>query len=98
MNGAAGDTIRASRWAERRDVTRYAIIGDGAAGTTAAFYIRRADPNGRVIILSDDPQAAYYRAALTNFLIGELREEQLFAVPPNFYTEFRVERFQARVA
>jgi pSer/pThr/pTyr-binding forkhead associated (FHA) protein/NADPH-dependent 2,4-dienoyl-CoA reductase/sulfur reductase-like enzyme len=79
-------------------VTRYAIIGDGAAGTTAAFYIRRADPNGRVIILSDDPQAAYYRAALTNFLIGELREEQLFAVPPNFYTEFRVERFQARVA
>ncbi len=78
--------------------TRYAIIGDGAAGTTAAFYIRRADPNGRVIILSDDPQAAYYRAALTNFLIGELREEQLFAVPPNFYTEFRVERFQARVA
>ncbi|MFL5799192.1 MAG: FHA domain-containing protein [Actinomycetota bacterium] len=79
-------------------MTRYAIIGDGAAGTTAAFYIRRADPNGRVIILSDDPQAAYYRAALTNFLIGELREEQLFAVPPNFYTEFRVERFQARVA
>jgi pSer/pThr/pTyr-binding forkhead associated (FHA) protein/NADPH-dependent 2,4-dienoyl-CoA reductase/sulfur reductase-like enzyme len=79
-------------------LTRYAIIGDGAAGTTAAFYIRRADPNGRVIILSDDPQAAYYRAALTNFLIGELREEQLFAVPPNFYTEFRVERFQARVA
>ncbi len=79
-------------------MTRYAIIGDGAAGTTAAFYIRRADPQGRVIILSDDPQAAYYRAALTNFLIGELKEEQLFAVPPNFYTEFRVERFQARVA
>ncbi|HEX9374891.1 MAG TPA: FHA domain-containing protein [Actinomycetota bacterium] len=78
-------------------MTRYAIIGDGAAGTTAAFFIRRADPSGRVIILSDDPQPAYYRAALTNFLIGELREEQLFAVPPNFYTEFRVERFQARV-
>src|SRR5438876_11149356 len=77
---------------------QYLIVGDGAAGTTAAYYIRRNDPSGRIVILCDDPQAAYYRAALTNFLIGELKEEQLFAVPPNFYTEFRVERFQGRVA
>src|SRR5437867_7772008 len=77
---------------------QYLIVGDGAAGTTAAYYIRRNDPSGRILILCDDPQPAYYRAALTNYLIGELREEQLFAVPPNFYTEHAVERMLTRVA
>jgi pSer/pThr/pTyr-binding forkhead associated (FHA) protein/NADPH-dependent 2,4-dienoyl-CoA reductase/sulfur reductase-like enzyme len=75
----------------------YAIIGDGAAGTTAAFYIRRHDPNGRIRIFSDESTPAYYRAALTNYLMGELRPEQLFAVPPNFYEEFGVERVITRV-
>ncbi|MGZ8629257.1 MAG: NAD(P)/FAD-dependent oxidoreductase, partial [Actinomycetota bacterium] len=63
-------------------MTEYVIIGDGAAGTTTAQYIRRRDPDGRITIIADDPNAAYYRAALTNYLIGELREDQLFAVPP----------------
>lgn len=78
-------------------MTTYAIIGDGAAGTTAAFYVRRHDPGGRLIIYSDDPIPAYYRAALTNYLMDELRADQLFAVPPNFYTEFRVDRVLAEV-
>src|SRR4029453_13502487 len=34
----------------------------------------------------------------TNYLIGELREDQLFAVPPDFYARNRVERVLARVA
>ena len=79
-------------------MTEYVVIGDGAAGTTAAQYIRRRDPNGRITIYSDDPNAAYYRAALTNYLIGELREDQLFAVPPDFYARNRIARAFARVA
>jgi pSer/pThr/pTyr-binding forkhead associated (FHA) protein/NADPH-dependent 2,4-dienoyl-CoA reductase/sulfur reductase-like enzyme len=79
-------------------LSQYVIVGDGAAGTTAAYYIRRNDPSGRIMILCDDPQPAYYRAALTNYLIGELREEQLFAVPPDFYTRYQVERLLTRVA
>ena len=78
-------------------MTNYAIIGDGATGTTAAFYLRRSDPNGRISVYSDEATPAYYRAALTNYLMGELRPEQLFAVPPNFYVDFRVERFLTRV-
>jgi NADPH-dependent 2,4-dienoyl-CoA reductase/sulfur reductase-like enzyme len=38
------------------------ILGDGAAGATAARAIRRADPAARIRILSDDPDPAYYRA------------------------------------
>jgi pSer/pThr/pTyr-binding forkhead associated (FHA) protein/NADPH-dependent 2,4-dienoyl-CoA reductase/sulfur reductase-like enzyme len=79
-------------------VTEYVVIGDGAAGTTAAQYVRRRDPEGRITIYSEDPNAAYYRAALTNYLIGELREDQLFAVPPDFYARNRIQRVLARVA
>lgn len=79
-------------------MTEYVVIGDGAAGTTAAQYARKRDPDGKITIYSDDPNAAYYRAALTNYLIGELREDQLFAVPPDFYARNRVERVLARVA
>jgi pSer/pThr/pTyr-binding forkhead associated (FHA) protein/NADPH-dependent 2,4-dienoyl-CoA reductase/sulfur reductase-like enzyme len=76
---------------------RYVIIGDGATGVTAAYYIRNADPSATLTIVADDPNPAYYRAALTNYLMGELREAQLFAVPPDFYIETKVERVLARV-
>lgn len=77
---------------------RYIIIGDGAAGTTAAQTLRAADKGATIAILSDDPHAAYYRAALTNYLLGELREEQIWAVPPSFYDEHAIHRALVRVA
>src|SRR5882724_9445628 len=77
---------------------RYLIIGDGAAGTSAAQRIRQVDPGGLIAIYSDDPHPAYFRAALTNYLLGELTEDQLWAVPPNFYRDHRVHRALARVA
>jgi NADPH-dependent 2,4-dienoyl-CoA reductase/sulfur reductase-like enzyme len=77
---------------------RYLIIGDGAAGTTAAQRLRELDRTAYITILSDDPHPAYFRAALTNYLLGELREEQIFAVPPSFYAEYEINRALARVA
>ncbi len=77
---------------------RYVIIGDGAAGTTAAQALRLADGNASITIISDDPNAAYFRASLTNYLLGELREDQVWAVPPTFYGELRIQRLLARVA
>src|SRR5690349_2850507 len=61
---------------------RYVILGDGAAGMTAAETLRHADASASIAIVSDDPHPAYFRAALTNYLLGELREEQIWAVPP----------------
>lgn len=77
---------------------RYLIIGDGAAGTTAAQRLRELDREAYVTILSDDPQPAYFRAALTNYLLGELREDQIFAVPPSFYGDYSIHRMLTRVA
>ena len=77
---------------------RYIIIGDGAAGTTAAQSLRATDKGATIAILSDDPHAAYFRSALTNYLLGELREEQIWAVPPSFYDEYAIHRALVRVA
>lgn len=76
---------------------RYLIVGDGAAGLTAAEEIRRRDPEGAVGIFCDEPNPGYFRAALTNFLLGELREDQLWSVAPDFYASKRIERVFTRV-
>jgi NADPH-dependent 2,4-dienoyl-CoA reductase/sulfur reductase-like enzyme/pSer/pThr/pTyr-binding forkhead associated (FHA) protein len=76
---------------------RYLIVGDGAAGLTAAEEIRRRDPEGAIGLFCDDPNPGYFRAALTNFLLGELREDQLWAVAPNFYEARSIDRMFTRV-
>jgi len=76
---------------------RYLIIGDGAAGLTAAASLRHADAEAVIGVFSDEPVPGYYRAALTNYLLGELREDQLFAVPPDFYQSYGIHRIYTRV-
>jgi len=76
---------------------RYLIIGDGAAGLTAAASLRHADPEAVIGVFSDEPVPGYYRAALTNYLLGELREDQLFAVAPDFYERSSIHRIYTRV-
>src|SRR5262245_19714699 len=77
--------------------TRYVIVGDGAAGLTAAQKLREVDPLSSICVISDDPNPAYYRAALTNYLLGELTEAQIWAVTPSFFADYRIERMLARV-
>lgn len=76
---------------------RHLIIGDGGAGITAAETIRGEDSAATIGILTDDPNPAYFRAALTNFLLGELREDQIWAVPPDYYEAAHVHRVYTRV-
>ncbi|MEJ2069220.1 MAG: FAD-dependent oxidoreductase [Syntrophobacterales bacterium] len=49
---------------------RHVIIGNGAAGNAAAVAIRHQDPAPELLILSDEPQSAYYRPLITNLLAG----------------------------
>ncbi len=76
---------------------RYVILGDGAAGITAAQTLRTLDPQCEIKVVSDDPHPAYFRAALTNYMLGELRDEQVWAVPPTFFADVGAERVHARV-
>ncbi len=75
---------------------RYLIVGDGASGMTAARTLRETDPRAEISIVADDPNPAYFRAALTNYLLGELREEQIWATRPQFYDQYGLRRLHAR--
>jgi len=76
---------------------RFVIIGDGAAGLAAAERLRELDAAASIGVFTDDPSPGYYRAALTNYLLGELREDQLWAVSPNFYESLGIHRIFGRV-
>jgi len=76
---------------------RYMIVGDGAAGLTAAEELRRRDSAAAIGVFCDDPNPGYFRAALTNFLLGELREDQLWATSPDFYATRAIERVFTRI-
>ena len=56
---------------------RFVVIGDGAAGLSAAEELRRHDPTASIGVFTEEPTPSYFRAALTNFLLGELREESI---------------------
>lgn len=75
----------------------YVIIGDGPAGISAAVAIRTDDPNATITVLSADPNPHYYRAALTNYLLGQLRADELWGVPPDFYARHAIGRYYGQV-
>nr|MBA3532823.1 NAD(P)/FAD-dependent oxidoreductase [Ardenticatenales bacterium] len=77
---------------------RFVIIGDGAAGTAAVELLRQEDPQANITLLSADPNPCYYRAALTNYLMGELRDGEIWAVPPDFYDRYQIDRQFCRAA
>ena len=60
------------------DRLTHVILGDGIAGMSAARVIRNRRPNDRVVFVSNDPQPFYYRASLTNYIAGELGDDELW--------------------
>ncbi len=69
-----------------RDMTsqlrRFVILGNGAAGTTAAEHIRRLDPNSDVTIIEDEPYPLYNRVALPPLLKGRVQERNVIMRKP----------------
>ncbi len=76
---------------------RFVIIGDGAAGLAAAERLRELDAAASIGVFTQEPSPGYFRAALTNYLLGELREDQLFATSPDFYESLAIHRVFGRV-
>jgi NAD(P)H-nitrite reductase large subunit len=76
---------------------RFVIIGDGAAGLSAAEELREQDPVASIGLFTEEPTPSYFRAALTNYLLGELREDQLWATSADFYDTLSIRRVFGRV-
>jgi len=64
---------------------RYLIVGNSAAGLSAARSIRRRDKDGEITLFSDEPYPYYPRLLLTYFIGGKLKKWQLFEEGRNIY-------------
>ena len=72
-------------------MTKYLIIGNGVAGTTAAEAIRKQDPDGSLTILSDEDLPFYYRIRLNEVVSGELSEKEIVVKEEQWYREQKIE-------
>ena len=57
--------------------SRFVIIGNGVAGTTAAEHIRKNAPEARITLLAGEPYPLYNRVALPIFLKGRVQERNV---------------------
>lgn len=69
---------------------RYVIIGNGAAGATAAQTIRQNDAAGEIVILTAEPYPMYSRPGLAYVLINEVPVEQIMARTLDWYEEWGI--------
>ena len=81
------------------DATKYAIIGGGLAGFNAIPAIRERDPDGRIVLITEERERPYDRVPLSKrYLQGALSREGVFLRPAEFFSENRVELATGRTA
>lgn len=67
----------------------YLIIGNGAAGVSAAEIIRQRDKYGRVTIVTNEPYLCYSRPGIAYYLNGQVSSKQLITRSDSFYRDHR---------
>ena len=67
----------------------YVILGSGVAGISAAEEIRTLDPDGEIIIISNERAGYYSRPGLAYLLTGEIPEHFLFPYHKEDYRRLR---------
>lgn len=70
---------------------KYMIIGNGVAGTTAAFNIRKLDQSGEIIILTDEPVPFYSRIRLIDYLAGKVNDKGIIIYKDDWYEKNNIE-------
>jgi NAD(P)H-nitrite reductase large subunit len=68
------------------------IIGSGVAGVAAAEAIRSQDPDGKLLMIGNEPEGYYSRPGLAFYLTGELSERQLKPLPDHYFTRIGVQQ------
>ena len=70
--------------------TKYLIVGNGAAGATAAEEIRARDVHGDITIVSAEPHPMYSRPGLAYIIINEIPPHQVIARKPEWYAKHKI--------
>ncbi len=69
---------------------KHLIIGNGAAGITAAKTLREKSPESEIIVLTDEKYHYYNRPALIDFIAGRKKEEELYFYPADWYDKNKI--------
>jgi NAD(P)H-nitrite reductase large subunit len=71
---------------------KYVIVGGGIAGTTAAETIRQIDPDGSIVIITDEPYPLYSRPTLSKpfFLSENPPRVNVWLKDPDWYEKNRI--------
>ena len=72
-------------------MTRYLIIGTGAAGISAAETIRKHAPTGEIILIGEEADGYYSRPDLAYLLTGEVPEAQLRPFTPEDFQHLQLQ-------
>jgi NAD(P)H-nitrite reductase large subunit len=72
------------------------IIGNSAAAVGAIEAVRRVDRAIPITVISDESHPVYSRPLISHFLAGELKSEQIFYRPKNFYEKNNVQTLLGR--
>ncbi len=72
-------------------MTHYLILGNGAAGATAAEEIRQCDAHGQITMVSAERHPMYSRPGLAYVIIDEIPEHQVIARTPEWYAHQHVQ-------
>lgn len=68
-------------------ITDYLIIGNSAAGLSAAASIRKNDRNGIISIISSEKYTNYSKPLITYYLAGKVSLKKIYFKDENFYKE-----------
>ncbi len=66
--------------------SQYVIVGGSAAGMAAAHAIREKDPAGTITVLSEEPDAPYFRPLIPFLVAGKKQPEEMALAGSGPYT------------
>jgi NADH dehydrogenase FAD-containing subunit len=77
--------------------TDYLIIGNSAAGLSAAASIRKNDKNGTISIISSEGYTNYSKPLITYYIAGKVSLEKVYFKSENFYKDKTLSHFRFKV-
>lgn len=69
----------------------YVVIGNGPAGVSAIEKIREHDQNTKIVLISAENNLPYSRITIPEYMVGEIKEEDIYTRDPDFYEKYSIE-------
>src|SRR4030066_297268 len=77
-------------------MSKYLIIGAGAAGGSSIEAIRSQDPSGEITQVCDEAAGYYSRPGLAYYLTGEISEDSLYPFQNNDFDRLKVQQIRTQ--